>query len=397
MENILHYFIPILVNLLRYFVFAGIPFLIFYLLIPKKFILNKIQTRFAQRKDFLREISSSVQTSFIAGGIILLFLHSPLREYTRIYKDIEDYSVWWIPLSIIAALIIQDTYFYWLHRIMHHPKLFNKIHLEHHKSTNPSPWTSYSFHALEAIAEVMILPVILFCLPIHPIALSLFGVFGFMINVYGHLGYEIAPKKFRNSFLFEILNSSVHHNLHHEKFKGNYGLYFRIWDRIMKTEHPDYVKRYDLIQEKRFGTPLQSSVNSFNAISIVILTLFTLSSFITINAVPQIEGQWLCEGENGKGIVKIYKSEKGKYYGEFVKALDPVKQKMLIEKKIQMPLILKDFVYKGSNKWTEGKLFLPSKKVTVDGKLELVSVDKLKVTGTGYGMTKSTYWERVKN
>ena len=73
-----------------------------------------------------------------------------------------------------------------------------------------------------------------------------------MVNVYGHLGYEIAPKWFRNSFLFEIINTSTHHNLHHHKFKGNYGLYFRIWDRIMKTEHPDYVKEYDKIQQRRF-------------------------------------------------------------------------------------------------------------------------------------------------
>jgi len=42
--------------------------------------------------------------------------------------------------------------------------------------------------------------------------------------------------------------------MHHSKFKGNYGLYFRIWDRLMKTEHPDYVKDYDRIQERRFGT-----------------------------------------------------------------------------------------------------------------------------------------------
>ena len=61
-------------------------------------------------------------------------------------------------------------------------------------------------------------------------------------------------KWFRHSPLFELLNTSVHHNIHHSKFKGNYGLYFRFWDRLMNTEHPDYVKSYDEIQERRFGT-----------------------------------------------------------------------------------------------------------------------------------------------
>jgi sterol desaturase/sphingolipid hydroxylase (fatty acid hydroxylase superfamily) len=42
--------------------------------------------------------------------------------------------------------------------------------------------------------------------------------------------------------------------MHHSKFKGNYGLYFRVWDRLCKTEHPDYVKEYDRIQKNRFET-----------------------------------------------------------------------------------------------------------------------------------------------
>ena len=88
----------------------------------------------------------------------------------------------------------------------------------------------------------------------HPISLIAFTTIAFGINVYGHLGFEIAPKWFRKSFLFELMNTSVHHNLHHEKFKGNYGLYFRVWDRIMKTENPNYVEEYDRLQAKRFGT-----------------------------------------------------------------------------------------------------------------------------------------------
>ena len=136
---------------------------------------------------------------------------------------------------------------------MHHPKLYRMIHLTHHKSVNPSPWTSYSFHFFEAITEALIAPIIMLLIPMHPIALIMFGMSSLFINVYGHLGFEISPRWFRKSIFFEFVNTSVHHNLHHEKFHGNYGLYFRIWDRIMGTEHPDYVKEYDRIQEQRFS------------------------------------------------------------------------------------------------------------------------------------------------
>ncbi len=161
--------------------------------------------------------------------------------------------MWFIIPAVIVSLIVHDTYFYWMHRLLHHPKLFKYTHLVHHKSVNPSPWASYSFHFFEAITEGAILLVIVMIIPMHGISIGLFVLIGFMINVYGHLGYEVTPKWFRNSFLFEISNTSTYHNLHHSKFKGNYSLYFRFWDKVMGTENPDYVKEYDRIQNQRFG------------------------------------------------------------------------------------------------------------------------------------------------
>lgn len=240
----------------RYFILAGIPFVLFYLLIPKRVRRFKIQGRYADKKDFLREISHSMVsvTVFTLYAVVVLF--TPLRQYTLVYDHVSDYSVAYIWISLALSLIIHDTYFYWMHRLLHHPRLFGIAHLVHHKSKNPSPWTSYSFHLLEAFTEGFILLVLVFVLPMHPLTIFLFTVTGFVINVYGHLGYEITPKWFRHTWLFQILNTSVHHNLHHSKFKGNYGLYFRIWDRLMGTEHPDYVKEYDRLQEQRFGSRL---------------------------------------------------------------------------------------------------------------------------------------------
>jgi len=253
MKESLEYILPVIVNMSRYFIFAGIPFLIIYILFPDKFSKNKIQSKFAKRKDFIREILHSMQTTFILTGIGLLILKTPLREYTQVYTNLTEYSLWWIPLSVVVALIIHDTYFYWMHRTVHHPRFYKRVHLLHHKSVNPSPWTSYSFHFMEGILEAMVAPIILWLIPMHPLSLILFTLASFIINVYGHLGYEVAPKWFRHSFLFEIINTSTHHNIHHAKSKGNYGLYFRVWDRLMGTEDPDYVKNYDKIQKRRFG------------------------------------------------------------------------------------------------------------------------------------------------
>jgi sterol desaturase/sphingolipid hydroxylase (fatty acid hydroxylase superfamily) len=32
--------------------------------------------------------------------------------------------------------------------------------------------------------------------------------------------------------------------MHHESMRGNFGLYFNFWDRIMGTNHPGYEQRF---------------------------------------------------------------------------------------------------------------------------------------------------------
>jgi sterol desaturase/sphingolipid hydroxylase (fatty acid hydroxylase superfamily) len=250
--DVLQYLSPFITNLVKYFIFVGVPFLIFYKLYPNTFSKGKIQSRWAKKKDFIREILHSIQMIFISTVLVVAILKSPLKDYTLFYNTKSDYSIWWVPISVLLALIVHDSYFYWMHRTIHHPRLYKKVHFLHHKSINPSPWASYSFHFIEAVFESMFIVILLFFIPMSKISLLLFGLCAFSINVYGHLGYEIAPKWFRNSFLFEFINSSVYHNMHHSKFIGNYGLYFRFWDRLMKTEHPDYIKEYDKIQKIRF-------------------------------------------------------------------------------------------------------------------------------------------------
>ena len=237
----------------RYLLFSGTAFLLFYVIFRGYLAKNKIQDRNITPKDIVRELSNSLLTGIIFAGVVFLFLATPLRKYTLIYDTVDQYSIaWWI-LSIPLSLIIHDTYFYWMHRLVHHPKIFKWTHLTHHKSVNPSPFASYSFQFIEAVLEVLIIPILVFLLPLHPSAIVLFAMFSLIINVYGHLGYEIVPKWFRKSWLFQFQNTSVHHNLHHSRFEGNYGLYFRYWDRMMGTEISDYEEVFDQIQENRFN------------------------------------------------------------------------------------------------------------------------------------------------
>ncbi|MEM7373743.1 MAG: sterol desaturase family protein [Bacteroidota bacterium] len=386
METHISYLLPVIGNLARYFIFAGIPFLIFYALYPDTFSNNKIQSRLAKHKDFIREILHSLQTIGILAivGIVLVF--SPLRAYTQMYGEIQDYPIWWIPISIVLALVIHDSYFYWMHRTIHHQSLFKWFHVVHHKSVNPSPFASYSFNFLEGILEAMVGPIIFFLVPMHPISIFLFTLLAFIINVYGHLGYEIAPKWFRRSFLFEIVNTSVHHNLHHKKFRGNYGLYFRVWDRLMGTEHPDYVKEYDLIQARRFGQKETSSSKQW----ILPMVLFLSLTGSSIYAQQSIEGTWFDE-VNG-GIISIYEQD-GNYYGQLLEATNPKEQALIEGKSIH---VLYDFKRTEENAYCCGMIFQPRRDIRVSGNLVLVNEQTLRVEGRYGPFTQRRTWKRIK-
>ena len=241
---------------LRYFLIAGIAFAVCYVIWKGIFEPARIQSRRAVRTDFRREIlNSTVMVVVIAVFVGVVFL-TPLRGYTLIYSHTNDYPLWYLPFSLLVTLVIHDTYFYWMHRALHHPRIYRYVHRVHHLTITPSPFASYSFHLLESFSETAIVYVLVFTLPLHIYTLMAFGWVSFLINVYGHLGYEIAPKGFRRSWAFEWLATSVYHNLHHSHFTGNYGLYFRFWDKAMHTENPDYVATYDTLQSKRFGSAL---------------------------------------------------------------------------------------------------------------------------------------------
>lgn len=384
-DNIL-YFLPFVSNLMRYFLIAGIPFLIFYIWFPKKFIKDKVQTRVARDKDFWREISHSLVTMFVLSCNVVVLLLTPIRGFTQIYEDPMTYGFWWLPFSILVAMILHDTYFYWMHRIIHHPTLFRKLHLVHHKSTNPTPWAALSFNLGEAILESLVIPFIVLLVPMHPIAMFAFSIISFAFNVYGHLGFEIMPRWFRHSFLFEILNTSVHHNLHHEKFKGNYGLYFRVWDRLVGTEHPEYVARYDRIQARRFGAETRSVWRKAKWPILILI----LGGSLSAKAQTTITGTW--KDDTGGGTIEIYE-EGGLYYGKIVAAQKATEQKKIQGKNI---IVLRDFEKKSDQEYCCGTLFQPRFKREVQGTLTLIDPNTLQLTGTFKGFSRNRVWTRLR-
>lgn len=229
---------------LRYLLLVSIAWLLGYVWFKRRWFHRKIIQRLPTNKEVLREMGYSLLTLVIFGIVGAATITAGWHGKTRLYRHIDQHGWGWFWISIVLAIFLHDAYFYWTHRLMHHPRLFRWFHKVHHQSMNPSPWAAYSFAPLEAVVQAAIFPLVISIIPIHILAFALFMFWQLTFNVLGHTGYEFHPPWLMDSWLKRFLNTPTNHIQHHEKLRGNYGLYFNIWDRLMGTNHEQYEKRF---------------------------------------------------------------------------------------------------------------------------------------------------------
>jgi len=158
------------------------------------------------------------------------------RGWTRIYADLHAYPLWYLPLSVLLYLFVHDTWFYWTHRLMHRPRWFRLAHAIHHASRPPTAWAAMSFHPVEALSGAVVIPVLVFLVPIHVAMLGVVLTVMTIMGVTNHMGWEMFPRALVHSRAGQWLITASHHHRHHEHYQCNYGLYFRVWDRLCGTD-----------------------------------------------------------------------------------------------------------------------------------------------------------------
>lgn len=220
-----------LVQILRYGLIAGGLCYVIHSLGKEYFRRFAIQNTEVTKSQLKTELKHSAVTFVIFTFLNAILLSDYVRPFTLIYANVDDYPMIWFLLTIPVLIIINDFYFYWMHRALHHKFFYKRFHHTHHLSTNPTPLASFCFHPVEAILEfAWIFPVILL-LPVNRYLLVAYATVSFLNNVKGHLGLDLFPGHTNT-----LINSAKHHSLHHKHFNSNFGLYFLVWDRVFKTE-----------------------------------------------------------------------------------------------------------------------------------------------------------------
>lgn len=216
---------------------------------------RKLQTRDATAADKRREILASLRTAFVFSLLGTTVAVGDHQGWVTLYKGFDQAGPVYLVLSLALMLVAHDAYFYWAHRAMHHRRLFTLFHRTHHLSRTPTPWAAYSFAIPEAMVQGAFVPLFLLVVPMHTLALFVFMIIQILRNVMGHAGAEVHPAAFGPGRWLGWNNTTTHHDLHHEAGRYNYGLYFRWWDKLMGTEHPDYRAKFEAIVSPPHSSP----------------------------------------------------------------------------------------------------------------------------------------------
>jgi lathosterol oxidase len=190
-----------------------------------------------QRAQVRREIGWSLASAAIYGAPAGIVAWGWQRHgWTQIYTDVAARPLWWLPLSVLIYLFAHDSWFYWTHRWMHRPRPFRIAHAVHHASRPPTAWAAMSFHPWEALTGAVVIPALIFLVPIHVGALGLVLAIMTLMGVTNHMGWEMFPRALVHGKAGQWLITASHHELHHQRYRCNYGLYFRVWDRLCGTD-----------------------------------------------------------------------------------------------------------------------------------------------------------------
>jgi len=178
--------------------------------------------------------------------------------YTRLYVDPEQHGLWYIGASFLLVLILQDAYFYFTHRLSHHPKCYKWLHQGHHQSKNPTPWTAFAFDPAESMIQAIYLIGVTIFIPMHLFVLVAVVMVMTMGALFHHFGVRLFDDSPLGKWMGSWIVGTTHHWLHHRKYTVHYGLYFTFWDRLLGTHFPGYATV--LSPKERVGKSATSSV-----------------------------------------------------------------------------------------------------------------------------------------
>lgn len=163
-----------LFGLILYFVFASLSYIFIFdhaTFTHPKYLKNQVRL----------EIRQTMISMPLMAILTALFFVLEVRGHGRLYDAPSDapfalYNFLQFPLFILFT----DLCIYWIHRGLHHPMIYRKLHKPHHKWIMPTPYASHAFHPLDGFAQSVPYHIFPFIFPLQKFAyVALFAFINF--------------------------------------------------------------------------------------------------------------------------------------------------------------------------------------------------------------------------
>lgn len=229
-----------------YLVFGAATWLLTHRLLPALGIGRVLDPRPLQPGQLRQELLQSGM-SVLIFGLGMIFPWGLIQlGWAQLHHDASALR---ICLEILALVIWNDVHFWINHRLLH-TRWLRRYHLPHHRSVVTTPFSTYSFHPIEALmlGNVILLPMV-----VHDFSFwSLLSVplFSLFFNCIGHANYDFVSSVGYSHWFA----ASRRHHLHHACYNGNYGFQFTFMDRLFRTRlAADAARRHFVMHERKRG------------------------------------------------------------------------------------------------------------------------------------------------
>ena len=188
--------------------------------------------------------------------------------------------------------------YYWLHRALHHHKLYSAYHSHHHASFVTEPITGSVHPFMEHLMYTANFAIPLlgtWALGGASIAMFYIYLLGFdVLNAIGHCNFEFIPRWFmRIPGMKYMIYTPSYHSLHHSRVHTNFCLFMPLYDYVYGTAD----KTSDELYEKAItgaAVPVKAPDVVFMAHGTELLSVFHLPFMLrSFSSRPFVSAWWL--------------------------------------------------------------------------------------------------------
>lgn len=193
----------------------------------RKMGLARVNNHYLYQGQVKKEIWQSMRSILVFSLQGIVIQQGLSHNWFQISYELN----WWLLPQVVILFLWNEIHFYCCHFLLHTRFMMKKVHWVHHHSKEPTVFSTFSFHWLEAflLGTVIVFPLLLY--PFQAVAILSLPVISLLINLLGHCNYDF----FSDHEPRHILKFSYRHSMHHKKGKGNLGFLLPWLDNLFKT------------------------------------------------------------------------------------------------------------------------------------------------------------------